>query len=278
MPGFLRLVLAGACLLFATDVTAQQNEYAQQIIDAKYQLSVGLFLPERQFTIGVNGSAPADNQEIEFDEELKLKNRDQIFAAEALWNFERRWRLSVQYFHISESVSRTLENDIEWEDVVYEAGSSISAYTAFTLTRLFLGWEFLSEPHHTFGVGFGIQQMKIKASIEGFAIVDGGGSPFLSESVRTEAPMPSIGFWYNRVLGSRWAFAVRGDWLAVSINPYNGSIINTAAGFSYAFNKNFGAGLNYNYFELDAGIRDDNWRGHVDLRYHGPYISIDAFW
>ena len=278
MPGFPRLVLAGACLLFATDVIAQQNEYAQQIIDAKYQLSVGLFIPERQFTIGVNGSAAADNQEIEFDEELKLKNGDQIFAAEALWNFERRWRLAVQYFRISNSVSRTLETDLVWEDVVYEAGSSISAHTAFTLTRIFFGWEFLSETHHTFGVGLGIQQMKISASVEGVAIVGGGGSQFRSESVRTQAPMPSIGFWYNRVLGSRWAFSARGDWLAVSIYPYDGSIINTAAGFSYAFNKNFGAGLNYNYFKLDVGIRDDTWRGSADLRFHGPYISIEAFW
>jgi hypothetical protein len=278
MPRFAIYALASASLLLVATAGAQEDSLSQRLIDAKFQLSVGIFYPERQFHVKVNGSASVPNEEIRFDEELKLKTRDEIFAAEGVWNIGERWRLEGQYFAASNSASHVLEEDIEWEDIVFETGSSIAGKTSTQVVRLFLGWKFYTAPHHDFGVGFGIHQLDLRASIEGQALVQNVTTEYRSESVRTQAPLPDIGVWYNRVLSPRWAMTSRLDWLEVSIKPYDGAIINASVGFKFALSENFGAGLNYNYFELDAGIRDDDWRGSVEIRYHGPYLSIDAYW
>ena len=278
MPRFAIYALASASLLLAATAGAQEASLSQRMIDAKYLLSVGVFYPERQFHIRVNGSASTPNEEIRFDEELKLKTRDELFAAEGVWNIGERWRLEGQYFTASNGASRVLEEDVEWEDIVFEAGSSIGGKTSKQVLRFFLGWKFNSAPHHDFGVGLGIHQLEIKAAIEGQALVQNVTTEYRSESVKTQAPLPNIGFWYNRVLSPRWVMTSRLDWLEVSIYPYDGAIINASVGLKFALSENFGAGLNYNYFELDAGIRDDDWRGSVEIRYHGPYLSIDAYW
>ena len=278
MPRLALYALVSASLLLAATAAAQEGDLSQRMIDAKFQLSVGVFYPERQFHVKVNGSASVPNEEIRFDEELKLNTRDKIFAAEGIWNFGERWRLEGQYFAASNSASRILEEDVEWEDIVFEAGSSVAGKTSTQVVRLFLGYRLNSATHHDFGLGFGIHQLDLKASVEGQALVQNVTTEYRSESVRTRAPLPDIGFWYNRVLSPRWAMTSRLDWLEVSIKPYDGAIINASVGLKFALSENFGAGLNYNYFELDAGIRDDDWRGSVEIRYHGPYLSIDAYW
>lgn len=64
----------------------------------------------------------------------------------------------------------------------------------------------------------------------------------------------------------------------VSIDPYDGSIVNAAVALDYVLGENFAFALNYNYFDLNVGIRDSGWRGEAQIRFHGPYISIKAFW
>ena len=42
--------------------------------------------------------------------------------------------------------------------------------------------------------------------------------------------------------------------------------------------KHFGAGLNYNWLELDFGISDPNWHGDLNSRSHGFYAYLSAYW
>jgi hypothetical protein len=71
---------------------------------------------------------------------------------------------------------------------------------------------------------------------------------------------------------------VRLDWLSASIDKYDGTIINAAAGVNFAATRHFGVGLSYNYFELDIGIKDSNWRGRSESRIDGPYLYLSASW
>ncbi len=258
MIGPTKQLPAMAFLLLGVSANAQQDDPAQALIDSKFDVELGIFFPDKERVFRVNGIAGIENNDFDVDEELKLKASEETFSAEIGWRFSERWRLEGQYFSVSDGRTATLTEDVEWEDIIYQAGSSASASTSFKVIRLFFGRDFISAPHHNFGIGLGLHQMRIEVSIAGQALIQGGNTEFRSEAVKTQAPMPNIGAWYNRRLSSRWVFSTRMDWLKVSINPYDGSIINAAAGLDYVISEHFAFALNYNYFNLNVGIRDSD--------------------
>jgi len=265
-------------LLLATPAGAQQDDLAQLLLETKFEIDLGVFFPDKERAFRVNGSTDIESPFVDFDEELKLKHSEEVFSAQIGWRINDKWRLAAQYFGVSDANTATLNEDLVWEDIVYEAGATVSGATSFKVIRVMLSRDLLSEPHHSFGVGFGIHQMEIILSVAGDALVQGGGTEFRSESVKANAPMPNIGAWYRRRLSSRWLFSTRLDWLSASIDPYDGTIVNAAIGVNYAISEHMSAGLHYNYFNLDGGIEDSSWRGEAKIRFNGPYISVKAFW
>lgn len=267
-----------ALLLLAMSVNAQQDDPAQKLIDATFDVDIGVFFPDKKRAFRVNGAAGIENIDIGVDEELNFKSSEETFAAEIGWQFGERWQVEAQYFSVADSEALILTEDVEWEDIVYQAGSNVSAATSFKVVRLFFSRNFTTAPHHNLGIGIGVNQMQIRVAVAGQALTQDGTIEFLSEGVRTQAPMPDIGAWYNRRLSPRWVFSTRLDWLYASIDPYDGSIVNAAVALDFLFSEHVALAMNYNYFDLNVGIRDSGWRGEAQIRFHGPYISIKAFW
>lgn len=248
------------------------------MLDSKFFVEAGLFNPDRTFSIRVDGTVPLLNDEIDISQEFKRGDRDQIFAAELGWRINNRITLSGQYFGADNSQTFTLDEDIEWGDIAFLQGSSITGGTTFDIYRVFVSWVFTSAPHHNFGVGLGAHQMQVGAFVQGTALLPGGATEFRDERVTVKGPLPNLGGWYDRALSENWTVGARLDWLSASIDPYSGRIVNAAAGVTWTPFKHFGVTVNYNYFELDAEVKDSGWTGGLNFRYHGPYISLRAFW
>lgn len=49
-------------------------------------------------------------------------------------------------------------------------------------------------------------------------------------------------------------------------------------GVNFAMTRHLGIGLAYNYFEVDVGIQDKNWRGDADISVNGPFVYLTASW
>ena len=242
-------------------------------------MDLGWFLPDREHSLSAGGTAGiGDLPEIDFFQEFGVEKQDTLFAAELDWRFHPRWSFRAQYFKSSGETRATLSNDIEWEDIIFLAGSSVAIGSEFQMTRLFFGRSFLSQPHHDFGVGGGVHWLTIRAFVEGTVLQPGGSQETRREATSVEGPMPTIGVWYNRSLSPNWVFTTRFDYMSASVSKYDGRYINAAVGINYAVNERFGIGTSYNYIGLDVGVSDENWRGVVDIDYQGFYLNASFFW
>lgn len=244
----------------------------------KFFVDVGIFWPSRRFSLSVNGSAGEVNDPIEFEEDVRLKNADDVFCAEFGWRFGEKWRLVGQYFASSGNETWLLEDDIEWEDVVFQAGTNAAGGTEFMMLRTFFARDFNVGDRHEFGLGAGLHWLDIRSYIEGTILIENGGTAYSRESVRVSAPLPNIGTWYNYSISDRWAFTSRFDFFSADIGKYDGTLTNFSIGINFQIARNFGLGLNYNDFDLDAGIDEDSWRGRVKTRYEGLYANLSLFW
>ena len=76
----------------------------------------------------------------------------------------------------------------------------------------------------------------------------------------------------------KWAAIFRIDWLSASFDKYDGRIINSALNVGYAVTDHFGIGLAYNFFEINLKVDNSDWKGRIQSRFDGPYLSLTGYW
>ena len=272
----LRLIGITALAIVSIDVAVADEEDVHPLMTSGVSLDVGIFLPVRELDLSVDGTI-GQNEQIDFDKGLNLRNADAVFSGELAWRFRSRWSFLAQYFKSSDTTTATVEEDIEWGDIVIGAGTTVSAGSSFSLTKFFVGrhWD-ISGNRHDLGVGGGIHWLSIKTFIEG-SIIEGGNVIEIRETVRTEGPLPNLGIWYRYSISPRWAFRSRFDVLKANVGRYDGLMLNGAVGVNFQAFENVGIGASYNYFELDVKVDQRDWRGKVETIYDGAYVYVSVF-
>ena len=269
------------CILSIAGITsahAQEVGDVHPILTEKFFLDVGMFYPDRNFKLQVDGVVGGANPSIDFEDEFGLNKSDETFAIEFGWRFGKKWSLLTQYFESSGSRSAVLNEDIEWKDVVFVQGSTATATQEFSVLRTFFGRRFDTSERHDLGIGVGLHWFELGAIIEGEIIIGGQGSEFRRELVSADAPLPNVGVWYNYSMTPQWAFTSRFDYLNADISDYSGSLVNLSLGVNYRIFERFGVGLSYNRVELDLGITKPNWQGGTETTYEGLYVYASAYW
>ncbi len=272
-----RLVVL-ALLFSATVAMAQDTNNGHPILTRKHYVGIGVYFPEREVELRVDGSNPDDGQEIDLSEQFRIGGAEEEGSLELGWRFGEKWLFRGQYFGVDGHSSAVLEEDIVWGDYTFNAGTNAAVGSELQVTRLFVGRQWRNDDNNEFGFGAGVHWLDISAFIQGQAFIDGQDAGFRRESVRTNGPLPNIGAWYVHAWSRRWAMTARLDWLSASVGDYDGSIVNASAGVNYAMNDYFGIGLSYNLFELDIGVKDEFWQGRVSHRFDGAYIYLSALW
>jgi hypothetical protein len=265
------------CFAGAQLTVAAETEDRHSLLESPFSIDIGVFYPDRELDLRVNGTVSGINDEIDFDRRRQFTSAGDIFATELSWRFRGRWRFVGQYFKAEDGTSAVLEKEIEWGDVVFNVGGTAAIGTDFSLTRFFFGWRFDTNESHDLGIGGGLHWLKMGAFIEGEIRIN-GASKSARRSVSAEAPLPNIGAWYMYSISPRWILRARLDLLSASVGDYDGLMLNSAVGVNFQAFEHFGIGLNYNYFKLDVGIDKSDWRGDIETVYEGIYVYASYYY
>jgi hypothetical protein len=263
------------CLFFGSLALADESADAHPFLSDTFNIQLGIFSPQRDIEVRVDGSIGGENGSIDFDDDLGVGSNQDIFALEFTWRFGEVWSLRTQYFDASSSNSSVLVDDIEWGDVIIEEGSRVTAGTSLTLSRLFFGRSLDSSPKYDYGIGFGVHWLNPGAFIERDIIISFGESSAVSAS----GPMPNIGGWFYYSPSSKWLVGGRLDWFDASVGDYAGGIFNFALGANYQLTDHLGIGAKYQIFEIDVDINKSSiWRGRMNSAFEGPYLYLSGNW
>ncbi len=271
------VVVSILCFAAPQLTIAAESENLHPFLKRGFSLDVGVFFPDRHLDLSVNGTISGENDEIDFDQGFQLGSADETFSAELSWRFRGKWSVVGQFFKTSDSAGVTLQEDIEWGNVVFGAGSFANAGTDFTLTRIFFGRSFNTGKSHDVGVGGGLHWLHFRSFIEGEIVVNGVPSA-ARRSVSVEAPLPNIGAWYKYSISPRWALRARLDLFSADISDYDGLLLNASLGLNFQVFEHVGLGLSYNYFELDVSVDKSDWRGNLETIYDGVYVYASVYY
>ena len=272
----LLIFLAASGLGIATGVEAQSASDRHPLLEDRFIIHGGFFVPDKEFRVRIDGSVPG--KDIDFGESVDTSTSETSGQVEFLWRFGEKWSVAGQYFKTSESATATIEEDIEWEDVIYEAGATATAGYNVDVARIFFGREVSSSDQYEVGLGAGLHWLELGAFIEGEAFIGDESTEFRRNAVDAGAPLPNIGAWYWHAFSPRWLFQSRLDWFGASFGDYSGDLWNASVGINYQPWEHFGFGLSYQYFKLSIDVDKSDWKGATDLTYRGPFVSFNANW
>jgi len=274
------LTLLIVCICSIQYFFAQNEKPKNNILTDRFLIGAGVFLPIQNLDISATGDIATDNPDnIEFDEvfgtgsELKA-----TFHLNFMWRFSKskKWSLKAEYFKISSGSSAELNEDIEWNDLIFKAGSSVDAGTSLALYKVFFGRVISTGQKHELGAGLGIHALDVSAYIKGEGYVNDDEITLDESEVSVVAPLPNIGFWYIYAPIEKLSFDARLDWFGITIGDFGGGLWNLNAGVSYQFLRNLGVSASYKFFNVNIDVDKDEWIGGLDMSFSGPALSVIA--
>lgn len=268
-------ILSGNLLLALPANAQTAADYHPNLSDT-FDLSIGGYWPDKTMTVGVDGSHP--EEEIDFDEALKLDDTAATGALSFRWKFGEKWSVWGQYWSVDDDGGANLVEDLEWEDVVLREGTFASGGFETRVARVFFGRKFVDRPNQEAGIGAGFHWLELEAFLEGQILTSEGDTEFFRDSVDAGFPLPNIGGWYHFSWHPKWMVGGRVDWLSASIGDYSGGLWNANVGINWAAFRHFGIGLYYSYFRLDVDIDKSDWRGAAEAKQNGPMLSVNFTW
>jgi len=267
------LIIASNQFVFAQE----KNESKKHpILTSKFQLGVGMFIPDQKVKFSVDGST--DNNIIEFDESFDFKNNSVRPQVSFDWRFSKKWNLAAEYFNAGYSKEADLKEDIEAGDYIFKSGSNVKIGYKINLYRIFVGRVISSGLKHELSGGLGFHVMDIGPYIEGEIKVSGNGNELVKELKRTTAsltaPLPNIALWYIYAPTEKWAFTARFDWFGMKIDEFSGSLWDLGPRVHYQIIKNLGVAVDYRYFKINVDVDKEYWNGSANLSFNGPTLTI----
>lgn len=274
---YLQLLIV--CVFSSQVFFAQTEKPKNNILTDRFLIGAGVFLPIQNVKVGAHGEIPIDDlEDIEFGEIIGSGDFKPTFHLNFMWRFSKskRWSLKAEYFKIKNEGSAVLNEDIEWNDLIFKAGSNIDAGTSLALYKVFFGRVISTGQKHELGAGLGIHAINASAFIQGEGYVNDDTITLDKNNVSVVAPLPNIGFWYIYAPIEKLSFEARLDWFGITVGDFGGSLWNLSAGVNYQFLRNLGVSASYKYFNLDINVDKDSWNGGFDISLSGPALSVVA--
>ena len=266
-------------LLTSSFLYAQDDEDKHPILTDEFVLEAGWFNPTDNVDFSISGTIDLDLGDInpvDFDEQLGLSGGENTFNLHFKWRFSKSnlWYMTGEYFGISPEETVTINEEIEWEGVVYPVGGIARLGYSLSLYRVFFGRVISRGQKHELSGGLGIHGVNTKAFVEGAAFIENQpvGDQRSEESIFL--PLPNIGASYTWAPSHRWAFFGRVDWFGIKIDNISGGLWNVSPGVNFMITKNFGLIGSYQFINFNADIDQDDWKGGFDLSFSGPSFRL----
>ena len=185
------------------------------------------------------------------------------------------WRLEFEYYQLNRDASKTLGREIHWGDIDYQVGANIHTIFDTNVYRLVAGYSFYRTPVAEAGATIGLHTTQFKIGLSGQG-TGPNGPGFQTETKDVLVPLPTLGLYGSYKFDDQWGVRGRFDFLSLTIDQYNGQLVNSMFAFDWRFAKNWGAGLGYRYVSYNLKSTTDKFHGEVKYDFKGPTIFVEA--
>jgi hypothetical protein len=149
-----------------------------QSLERPFWLQATAYRPSVDTTIRVDATGSnRPGSTIDFERDLKFSAQDTLPSISAGARIGRRWRAVVDAYRLSRNRNATLDQDIEFDGVLYPATADVSARFSSEVYKLAAGYSVVAQPNLEIGGTLG-------AHVTSFNVKLGRRTLIKGESIR----------------------------------------------------------------------------------------------
>ena len=204
-------------------------------------------------------------EEINVEDVLGVNRRKSIVHFEGVFRFAHFHRIEIGHFELGRDSETTLLTDVRFGDEIFTEGTAIKVDAELRVTKVAYGFSLMNDAQKELGVLAGFHVTNYEALVS---------SPETGQ--RAEAsintPLPVIGAFGSVALGARTDLQANLQLFRMEFDHYSGSLNNFYLGLTHYFRDSIGAGIGYNIYLMNIDSPDEDLRGSLKLRHHGPIV------
>jgi hypothetical protein len=245
------------------------------LLDQTAYVSLGVFTNASKLELRVDGEAGEIGTPINWNSTFGDQNETRA-RLDALWRISGRHHLRLMYTDYSRTSSRTIEEEIIWQGETITVGASATAKFGFEVLGAAYQYAFMQSDTLELSGSLGLHYTRLEASLR--AEVDLGeevGTVERGGPAEVDAPLPVIG------LRGLWRFYgdfyldTMGQAFYLSIDEYDGSILNGRAVVIWQPRELIGLGFGYDWFRVNVEVDASRLTGDLQWLYSGPQVFFN---
>lgn len=261
------LAIVAAVPVSAQSVVGEAEREAARGIPDRWGLNLGTFWQTFDTRLRLDGTEGQTGSDIEVETDLGLPDNATNFQLSGFYRFSDRSRLDVAYLGWDRKASRTIEEQIEWGDVIYDVGATIDGELSGRMANVVYKYSIVNNEKVTFGFNGGISSVWTEAKLSGEGTVAGGGtaSGTIAESESVVVPVPVLGLHFEMALARKLFWRADGNFFTAKISGYDGRLSEITTSVNYYFTRNIGAGAGFSSTSLKVK-KETSGGGEFDVR------------
>jgi len=270
----LYLFVAASLFLFSQPAMAEDTTWK------KFSLSLGYFIANTDTSVRLGSGLGVS---VDMEDLLGLDTTNSAGRVNASWRFtdNRRHRLDFEWFSFRRDGSRTIGEDIHYEDIdgndqVINAGTRVESFFDFDIYQLAYSYSFFQDDRVDLAGTLGLYVMPIDFGFNATGLINVGGSESFT------APLPVLGVRIDFAITPKWYFRSGLEVFYLEIGEFAGSILDANVAIEYLPWKHFGFGLGFDSLNVKAEADGDDYpgidfKGEVNFHYTGLQLYAKLY-
>jgi len=208
---------------------------------------------------------------LDLEDTLGVDDAATVLRVDAFYNFNQSHGLGLGYYDIRRSGSRVLDEDVTFGDRTFLAGSRVDTEFNTKVLKLAYRYNFVTDYRTKIGTSIGFHTMGIQTSLNAATLS-------VDESFRATVPLPVLGLYFEYALSQTWKLLSSVEVLQVDVGYARGYLSDTRLNLEHDLFENFGWGIGYNAFRLDATMEgEDRLTGRVQYDFQGLMLFARCY-
>ena len=262
------LAMLAAAPAPAQSIVSESGRQAIRGVPDRWGFDLGSFWQTFDTKVRLDGKT-GEGTEIDFESDLGLRSRLTDFQVGAFYRFSDRSRLDLSYLSWGRNNVHTIDQEIKWGDVIYEAGAEIATKANGQMLNVIYKYSFFNNGKVDFGLNGGISSLWTDTTLSGEGTISEEGenvSGTIAESKDVIFPIPVIGVHFEMTVIKRLLWRAEGNFFAASISGYDGHLNELSTSIAYFPTKNVGVGAGFASTYYNVTKSEDNG-GNVHVKY-----------
>jgi len=213
-----------------------------------------------------DGGEPGET--LDFEEFLGSSDSETVLQTDVIYRLGGYHRLKASFFEIDRGLRATPQQDFEFGDEVFLAGTEVVSTLDTRRLGLLYGYSLMRDAQKELGVQGGLMFTRIELSV----VAEDTGQ---AEQASIDAPLPTIGIFGSVALGMRWELGLDAGLFALDFDRYTGYSGHVSLTLERRIKESFAIGIGYEYYVTRLESTDSELRGLLRARNTGPraYLS-----